>query len=129
MSDTLIQLACLAILLIVGAFWLSVGSVFRWNAEADGVLRSGFNATGIIEPGKPQTRTVEDYRQNRPPVLNQGKAKLPCAECQDPKWTLTDYRDSPMFKPGGIYSGHIGPDGNWELDNRKIVEAPFRRKP
>lgn len=73
MRDAPIRLLCIAILLVIAAAWLSTLSAFHWNAEADGVLVNGLNASGILEDGQGA------------PVLNQGKPALPCAECKD--WT------------------------------------------
>lgn len=121
-----------AVIVVTGSALLTGG----FDAEADQVLQNGLNASDVIESA-PRTISVKEMnrqpRKQKPiitygeqrPVLNEGKPDLPCEECKDPKWTLTDYRDSPMFKPGGMYSGHIGDDGNWVFDNPKAGN-PFR---
>ena len=68
MRDAPIRLLCVAVLLVIGAAWLSTLSAFHWNAEADSVLQNGLNASGVIES---------------PPILNPGMSTLPCPECKD----------------------------------------------
>lgn len=80
MRERLIQFACCGALLLIAGAWASVGITGRESAEADNVLRSDFNASGVIESAPV---TIEEYRGDRPPVLNQGKPSLPCPECKD----------------------------------------------
>lgn len=68
MKDAPIRLLCVAVLLVIGAAWFSTLSAIRWNAEADGVLQNGLNASGVIETA---------------PILNPGMPTLPCPECND----------------------------------------------
>jgi hypothetical protein len=118
MREGLIRFACIAILLVIAAAWFSTLSAFHWNAEADGVLVNGLNASGILEDG-----------QGAPvPVLNQGKPALPCPECAG--YVLTDWRRSPTVfgGKGSLYPGHrVG--NRWVFDNPPAVEKVFGRKP
>lgn len=67
--------AC-AFIAAIAVFYVAGGAILlHENRAADAILQSDFNATPMIEP--------EFSQRQQPPVLNQGNAKLPCAECAE----------------------------------------------
>lgn len=113
MKDALICIACICALLIAAVCWFSVGSTIQWNAEADGVLKSDLNASGIIESARSAT--------------SQETPALPCPECAG--YVLTDYRTSPtVYGPKGLYKGHLKGD-EFIFDTPTTMENLFGKKP
>jgi len=111
-KDAPIRLLCIAVLLVIGAAWLSTIGALHWNAEADGVLQNGLNASGVIETA---------------PILNPGKPALPCPECAG--YVLTDYRNSPsVYGPKGLYKGHFKGD-RFVFDTPITMDNLFQKEP
>jgi len=104
-NDFVIRLACLAILLVIAAAWLSTLSGGR--AGANRPLVNGLNTTPILETNRGVS--VEEYKQNLPPILNPGKPSLPCPECAD--WRVRIINDRAVVKYRGrdVTRGVVGP--------------------
>jgi hypothetical protein len=122
----LLNFALILLIIVIVVVMGSIVGAWHFNAEADAVLRSDFNASPIIEITN--TVGIEEYRRGQTaPILNPGKPILPCPECAN--YVLTDYRRSPtVFGPNGLYKGHFRGDV-FIFDTPPTMENLFQKTP
>lgn len=120
----LLNSALILLIIVIVAVMGSIVGAWLFNAEADAVLRSDFNASPIIEVTN--TVGIEEHRRGQTaPILNPGKPILPCPECAN--YVLTDYRRSPtVFGPNGLYRDHFQGD-EFIFDTPPTKENLFRK--